>query len=132
MQGSRPVRLGEQIRQDLSEILANEVKDPGIGFLTVTFVKVSADLQVAQVYYTALGDERARRDARRALDRAAPFLRRQLAGRLRLRRAPELHFHYDESVERGERVERLLQEIHGGSSEPGSGDGNPDEPDTNS
>ena len=105
MQGSRPVRLGEQIREDLSAILAGEVKDPGIGFLTVTHVRVSADLQVARVYYTALGDEKARRAAARALERAAPFLRRQLAGRLRLRRAPELLFHYDESIARGERVE---------------------------
>jgi ribosome-binding factor A len=118
VQGSRPVRLGEQIRQDLSVILTSEVKDPGIGFLTLTHVKVSADLQVARVYYTTLGDARARRDAARALARAAPFLRRQLAGRLRLRRAPELHFQYDESIARGERVEQLLQEIHAAEPEP--------------
>ncbi len=111
MQGSRPVRLGEQIREDLADILEHQVKDPGIGFLTITHVKVSSDLQVARVYYTTLGDDRARRDAARALDRASAFLRRQLAGRLRLRRAPELHFHFDESIARGERIERLLQEI---------------------
>ncbi len=114
MQGSRPVRLGEQIREDLSEILKNEVHDPGIGFLTVTHVKMSSDLQVARVYYTTLGDDRARRESARALQRASSFLRRQLAGRLRLRRAPELHFHYDESIARAERVEQLLQEIHAG------------------
>jgi ribosome-binding factor A len=111
MQGSRPVRLGEQIREDLADILKHQVKDPGIGFLTITHVKVSSDLQVARVYYTTLGDDRARRDASRALERASAFLRRQLAGRLRLRRAPELHFHFDESIARGERIERLLQEI---------------------
>jgi ribosome-binding factor A len=111
MQGSRPVRLGEQIREDLADILEHQVKDPGIGFLTITHVKVSSDLQVARVYYTTLGDDRARRDASRALERASAFLRRQLAGRLRLRRAPELHFHFDESIARGERIERLLQEI---------------------
>ncbi len=112
MQGSRPVRLGEQIREDIADILTNQVKDPGIGFLTVTHVKVSADLQVARVYYTTLGDERARRDAARALERASAFLRRQLAGRLRLRQAPMLHFQFDESIARGERIERLIQEIH--------------------
>jgi ribosome-binding factor A len=111
MQGPRTARLGEQIREDLAGILKEEVKDPGIGFLTLTHVKVSPDLQVAQVYYTTLGDARVRRDAARALERAASFLRRQLAGRLRLRRAPELHFHYDESIARAERVEQLLQEI---------------------
>jgi ribosome-binding factor A len=114
----RPARLGEQIREDLSEILKNEVRDPGIGFLTFTHVKVSADLQVARVYYTTLGDERARRQAGSALERAAPFLRRQLAARLRLRRAPELNFQYDESIARGERVEQLLQEIHASAPEP--------------
>jgi ribosome-binding factor A len=121
-QGTRPVRLGEQIREDLSAILKGEVRDPGIGFLTVTHVRVSADLQVARVYYTLLGDDRARREAARALERAAPFLRRQLAGRLRLRRAPELQFHYDESIARGERVEQLLQEIHGAAEQPTPGD----------
>lgn len=112
MQGSRPERVGDQIRAELSELLARHVKDPGIGFITLTYVKVSADLQVARVYYTALGDERRRKEAAQALQRATPYLRRQLAGRLRLRRAPELAFQYDESIERGERVERIFQELH--------------------
>lgn len=117
MHGSRPARLGDQIREELASIIAREVKDPGIGFLTLTSVEVSADLQVARVYYTALGDPRARRATARALDRATPFLRRQVAGRLRLRRAPELHFHYDESIARAERVEQLLRDIHAATSE---------------
>jgi ribosome-binding factor A len=87
------------------------VHDPGIGFLTVTRVEVSADLQHARVYYTALGDEKARRESARALERASSFLRRQLAGRLRLRRAPELQFFYDESIEKHDRIERILIEI---------------------
>jgi ribosome-binding factor A len=127
MQGSRPARLGEQIREDLSMILKDEVHDPGIGFVTLTHVKVSADLQVARVYYTALGDLTARGRTARALERAAPFLRRQLAGRLRLRRAPDLHFHYDESIARGERVEQLLQEIHA-AAEPTEPPDDPSEP----
>lgn len=118
MQGSRPERVGDQIRAELSELIARDVKDPGIGFITLTYVKVSADLQVARVYYTALGDERQRKETARALQRATPFLRRQLAGRLRLRRAPELAFQYDESIERGERVERLFQEIHAAEEAP--------------
>lgn len=117
MHGSRPARLGDQIREELASIIARELKDPGIGFLTLTAVKVSADLQVARVYYTALGDPRARRETARALDRATPFLRRQIAGRLRLRRAPELHFHYDESIARAERVEQLLRDIHAAAAE---------------
>jgi ribosome-binding factor A len=112
MQGSRPARIGEEIRQELSELLMREVKDPGIGFITITFVKVSPDLQVARAYYTLIGDEQARKQTARALERATPFLRRQIAGRLRLRRAPELTFQFDESVEREQRIEALLQEIH--------------------
>lgn len=114
MQGQRPQRIGDQIREDLSDIIRRDLKDPGIGFLTITHVRVSADLQVARVYYTALGDEAARRDTARALRRAAPFLRREIGARLRLRRVPELQFTYDESVERGERIEQLLREIKDG------------------
>jgi ribosome-binding factor A len=111
MQGSRPERVGDQIRAELSELLAREVKDPGVGFVTITHVKVSPDLQLARAYYTVLGDPQARRATAKALERARPFLRRQLAGRLRLRRAPELAFQYDESIEREERIESLLEEI---------------------
>ena len=111
MQGSRPARVGDQIREELSELLARQVKDPGIGFITLTHVKVSPDLQVARVFYTTLGDDKARRASAQALQRASPFLRRQLAGRLRLRRAPELEFFFDESIERHDRIERILREI---------------------
>ena len=111
MSSQRPSRVGEQIREDLTELLAREVHDPGIGFLTITRVDVTSDLQNARVYYTTLGDEQARKQTRRALGRATPFLRRQLGNRLRLRRIPELQFFYDESIERLDRVERILQEL---------------------
>ncbi len=111
MPSSRPERVGGQIRTEITEMLSREIKDPGIGFVTVTDVKVSADLQHARVYYTTLGDEKGRRDSARALDRAAPFIRRQLAHRLRLRRTPELQFFFDDSIERHDRLERILQEI---------------------
>ena len=107
----RPTRVGEQIREDLTELLAREVHDPGIGFLTITRVQVTADLQIARVYYTTLGDAQARKETRRALERATPFLRRQLGRRLRLRRIPELQFFFDESIERQDRIERILQEL---------------------
>ena len=108
---SRPERVGEEIREELGAILAREVKDPGVGFVTVTHVKMSADLQVARVYYTTMGGEKEKRETAKALARCTPFLRRQIAARVRLRRVPEIFFTFDESVERGERVERLLQEI---------------------
>src|ERR687895_387532 len=112
MQGSRPARVGEQIREELSELLTREVKDPGIGLITVTHVKVSADLQVARAYWTTMGDEKSRKETAKALERATPFLRRQIAGRLRLKRVPELAFQFDETIERQERIEALLQQIH--------------------
>jgi ribosome-binding factor A len=111
MSSQRPIRVGEQIREDLTELLARAVHDPGIGFLTITRVEVTSDLQNARAYYTTLGDEKARAETRRALGRATPFLRRQLGSRLRLRRIPELQFFYDESVERLDRVERILQDL---------------------
>ena len=110
-QGSRPERVGEQIRQEISELLLSEVHDPGIGLVTLTRVKVSPDLQLVRVYYTQLGDEKARTATRRALERATPFLRRQLGSRIRLRRVPELRFEFDESVEHQERIERILLDL---------------------
>ena len=111
MASTRPSRVGDQLRAEISTLLAREVHDPGIGFLTITHVNVSPDLQVARVYYTTLGDEKARRDTARALGRATPFLRRQIGSRLRLKRVPTLEFFFDESIERGDRIERLLNDI---------------------
>ena len=112
-QGYRPDRVGEQIRDVISEILARgDVHDPGIGFITLTRVQVTSDLQMARVFYTSLGDPKARKETARALDRAAPFFRRQVAGRLRLRRAPEFEFRFDESIENQDRIEQILRDLH--------------------
>jgi ribosome-binding factor A len=111
-QGYRPDRVADQIRAEISVLLAREVHDPGIGFLTVTRVQVSPDLQLARVYYTTMGSEPERRATAKALVRAAPFLRHQIGQRLRLRRVPVLEFFFDKSIENQDRVERLLQEIH--------------------
>jgi ribosome-binding factor A len=108
---SRTVRLAEQIRVEVSNILARAVHDPGVGFLTLTRVRVTADLLQASIYYTALGGPVERKKTARALDRALPFIRRALGQRLRVRRVPELQFLFDESVAHQARVEELLQEI---------------------
>src|SRR5437764_898429 len=114
-QGSRPDRVGDQLRAELASLLMREVHDPGIGFVTLTRVQVSPDLHVARVYYTSLGDEAGRKNTARGLERAAPFLRRQIGGRLRLKRVPELKFVYDESIGGQDRIEQLLNELHGES-----------------
>ena len=111
MPASRAERVGDQIRAEIADLLARVVQDPGIGFVTVTYVKVTADLQQARVYYTTLGDDKARKESRRALERVTPFLRRQIGQRLRLRRVPELQFFFDETVERGDRIEQILREL---------------------
>lgn len=116
-QGSRPERIADQIRAEVSTMISRELSDPGLGFITITKVKVSPDLQHARVYYTTLGDKTARKNTASALGRAASFMRRQIGARLRLRRAPELQFIFDESIGHQDRIEQLLQEMK--SREPG-------------
>src|SRR5262249_21120384 len=111
-------------------LLAREVHDPGIGFVTLTRVQVTPDLQQARVFYTSLGPtgpggpgsdvSTARQNTERALERAAPFLRRQLGSRLRLRRVPELRFIYDESIAGQDRIEQLINELHSDAPDAGS------------
>lgn len=110
-QGSRPERVGEEIRHELAALLTREVHDPGIGFVTLTRVKVSPDLQLARVFYTQLGDDKAKRDTVRALERATPFLRRMIGARMRLRRVPEIRFEFDHSVEHQDRIEKILIDL---------------------
>jgi ribosome-binding factor A len=97
-------------------MLARDVHDPGIGFVTITRVQVTPDLQHARIHYTALGDDKARANTAKALDRASVFLRRQIGSRLRLRRVPELEFLYDESIAGQDRIEQLLNNIRAGGS----------------
>jgi ribosome-binding factor A len=112
-QGYRPDRVGDQIRQELSELLSRgEVHDPGIGFITLTRVTMTSDLQLARIFYTTLGDQKARKETARALDRATPFMRRQIGGRLRLRRVPEFEFRFDQSVEHQDRIEQIIRDLH--------------------
>jgi ribosome-binding factor A len=110
-QGSRPDRVADQIRGELALMLARDVHDPGLGFVTITRVQVTPDLQHARIYYTALGDEKARTNTGKALGRATPFLRRQIGSRLRLKRVAELEFIYDESIAGQDRIEQLLNQI---------------------
>lgn len=118
MTAPRTERLGEQIRMEASELLARRVHDPGVGFVTVTRVRVTPDLQLARIYYTLLGDAAARATTERALARVTPFVRHQLGQRLRLRRVPEVQFVFDRSIAHQARVEELLQEIHASETRP--------------
>ncbi len=110
-QGSRPDRVGDQLRAEIAELITREVHDPGIGFLTITRVKVTPDLQQARVLYTTIGDDKARAETGKALERAKPFLRRQIGRRLRLKHVPALEFFYDESIAQQDRIERIMLDI---------------------
>ena len=109
---SRAARVGDQIREELAALLTREVHDPGIGFVTLTHVKVSPDLQQARVYYTTIGDDKARRESARALERATPFLRRKIGSRVRVRRVPEITFTFDQAIEKSDRIEQILRELN--------------------
>lgn len=93
-------------------MLATEVRDPGVGLVTVTRAKVTGDLSLTRIYWTILGDAAERKKTVKALERATGFVRHLLAERLGLRRVPEVKFIYDESVAAQSRIEEILLEIH--------------------
>jgi ribosome-binding factor A len=112
--GQRIDRIDELLRQEISSLLARDVADPRIGFVTVTRVDTAPDLAHARVWVSLIGQPAERTTTLAALRRAMPFVRRELGARLRLRRIPELHVEIDETVERGTRVLQLLHELEAG------------------
>jgi ribosome-binding factor A len=113
-------RVGDSIQAILSELLLREVADPRLKNITVTGVKIDNELMYADVYINALGDESREKEVLTGLERAKGFLRREVAKRVRLRSAPELKFHWDTTLERGERINRLLSSIEIPPAEPGA------------
>jgi ribosome-binding factor A len=110
MPGARMRRVNEAVREVLSSHLATGLKDPRIGFVTVTGVDTSPDLRAARVYVSVLGDEDERRAALDGLESSRGFLQAQIAHELRMKRTPALSFQYDETVERADRMMRLLDD----------------------
>jgi ribosome-binding factor A len=106
----RPQKLGDLIQRELSELLQRELRDPRVGMITITGVDVSPDFSHAKVFFTVLEKQRLE-DAREGLRHAAGFLRSHLARRIKLYTTPELRFEYDESVERGDRLSRLINGV---------------------
>lgn len=109
-QGARTDRVGEEFREILAEEI-QRLKDPRVGFVTVTGVEVTPDLKRARVFYTAYGDERARAASSAALRSATPHLRRTIGRQVRLKVVPELRFEVDASLATGERIDRLLDAV---------------------
>ncbi|RDB42613.1 30S ribosome-binding factor RbfA [Halomonas sp. DQ26W] len=108
----RTDRVGDQLQKELAVLIQREVKDPRLGMVTVSGVTVSRDLGYADVHVTLLGEEDPERirENLKVLKQAAGFLRSQVARRIKLRHVPELRFHYDESVVRGQRLSSLIDE----------------------
>lgn len=108
----RTGRVGEQIKKEISGIIQTELKDPRIGFITVTGVDVTGDLSQARVYLSILGNEEQKEATLQAIGRAKGFLRTELGRRVRLRHTPEIEFRFDSSIEYGSHIEALLQQIN--------------------
>lgn len=107
----RANRVGEQMKKELGEIIGRKIKDPRIGFVTITDVQVTGDLQQATVYISVLGDEKQKENTLIGLAKAKGFIRSEIGQRIRLRKTPEIIFEFDESVEYGNRIESLLHQI---------------------
>ena len=110
MATARMRRVNEAIREVLAAAIATEMKDPRIGFVTVTEVDTSPDLRAARVYVSVLGSEAEREETLAGLESSHGFLQGKIASEMRIKRTPTLTFHYDESVDRGARISRLLDQ----------------------
>lgn len=110
MPGRRPERLAEQIKEEVSLIIAGEVEDPRVGFVTVTEARVTPDLKHAKIYVSVLGTKEEVKESLAALKHASGFIRTSLGAVLRMKRTPDLHFVYDETTETAARIEELLSE----------------------
>jgi ribosome-binding factor A len=108
----RPERVGAEIQAALGEMLSRGLlRDPRIGYITITGVKMSPDLRVARIYWSSLGTEEERTETERGLDAAKGFVRREVTARVKLRVSPEVFFVFDESVGEGDKIDRLLREV---------------------
>jgi ribosome-binding factor A len=113
MTGDRMRRVDEAMREVLSGAITSELKDPRVGFVTVTAVQTTPDLRRARVFVSVLGNPGERRRSLQALDAAHGYLQRRVAGELRLKHTPALEFSYDDSAERGIRIAELLEQEEG-------------------
>ncbi len=108
----RADRVADLIRMEISDLLLKQVRDPRIGSVTITGVKVTDDLRTARIFFVELGRDQCSEEVQSGLEKAAGFLRRELGRRIKLRYVPELLFSYDPSFAYGNRIEKLISEIH--------------------
>lgn len=107
----RTDKMASLIQMELSELILKKLKDPRIGFVTLTGVDVTPDLKLARVFYSVLGQQKEKDQTQKALEHAAGFLQHEIAEALKLRFTPKLTFQFDDSLEEGFRIEKILEEI---------------------
>ncbi len=107
----RQRKVADRIKKLVSVVVDRKVKDPDKGFITITHVKISRDLQIASVYFTVLGDEKQKQKSLEALNRAKNFIRSEIAAQLKMRFIPELRFFVDDSLEYAQKIEKILEDI---------------------
>lgn len=111
MAGHRSERVAQEIRDEVAQMIGRELKDPRIGFVTVTRVDLTPDLRFARVYVSVLGDKEQQKKTLQGLKQATGFVRREVGRRLRMRLTPEIQFLYDKGVDATDRVAQLLNEV---------------------
>lgn len=112
MSNIRANRVAEQIKKELGDILNNKIKDPRVGFVTVTDVEVTGDLQQSKIFISVLGDEKKKEDTLLGLAKASGFIRSEIGSRIRLRKTPEISFEFDNAYEYGSHIESLLRDLN--------------------
>ncbi|WP_018922510.1 30S ribosome-binding factor RbfA [Salsuginibacillus kocurii] len=112
MSNVRAERVGEQMKKELADIFQRQIKDPRVQFVTVTDVEVTGDLQQAKVFITVLGEDQTQEETLTALRKAKGFIRSEIGKRIQLRKTPELQFEFDPSIDYGNRIEKLIQDLH--------------------
>lgn len=112
MSNVRANRVAEQIKKELADILAHKIKDPRVGFVTVTDVEVTGDLQQAKIFVSVLGDDKEKEETLVGLAKASGFIRSEIGQRIRLRKTPEISFEFDEAHEYGSRIEAILRDLN--------------------
>lgn len=110
-------RVAEQMKKELGEIILQKVKDPRIGFVTVTDVEVTGDLQNATIFISVLGTDKEKEDTLLGLNKAKGFIRAEIGSRIRLRKTPEIEFEFDDSIAYGNHIQKLLTQVNSESKE---------------
>ncbi|MEW9676671.1 30S ribosome-binding factor RbfA [Lentibacillus sp. L22] len=112
MSDLRANRVAEQMKKELGDILSRKIKDPRVGFVTVTDVEVTGDLQQAKIFISVLGGEQQKHDTLVGLAKAKGFIRTEIGHRIRLRKTPEIAFEFDKALEKGNRIETILRDLN--------------------